>query len=329
MLSLYARAEMYRERVLPVNILVVGAGAMGSVFGGFLADAGHNVVMIARKAHADAITENGLLIDGIWGTRRVRSLTVFTAFSDIADTKLFDVVLLSVKSYDTASALSGLLKALPDPPPVVSVQNGLGNMEQIAQLVGKEKTIGGRMIFGVEFAGPGHVTVTVSADNTKLGGLQGGIDPAFVEQLARTITAAGIATDAVPDIHRYIWGKVLYNCALNALATIMDVHYGKLLAFEGTREIMTHIIEEIFEIARAKSIALDWARPEEYRQLLFDELIQLTFDHHPSMLQDMHRGKKTEIDALNGAVVTMGEDLGIDVPYNWTITQLIKAKELL
>jgi 2-dehydropantoate 2-reductase len=307
----------------------MGAGAMGSVFGGFLADAGHRVVMIARKAHADAIAENGLLIDGIWGTRRVHRLTACTALADRAVEKPFDAVLLSVKSYDTAQALCQLLQALPDPPPVVSLQNGLGNVEKIAQLIGKDKTIGGRMIFGVEFAGPGHVTVTVSADNTKLGGMPGGIDPAFVELLAGAITAAGIPADAVSDIDRYLWGKVLYNCALNALATIMDVHYGKLLAFEGTRDIMSHIIEEIFEIARAKSIVLDWARPEEYRQVLFDDLIQRTFDHHPSMLQDMHHGKKTEIDALNGAVVAMGADLGIDAPYNWTITQLIKAKELL
>ncbi len=317
------------ERIFFVNILVVGAGAMGSVFGGFLADAGHRVVMIARKAHADAITKKGLLIDGIWGERRVGSLNVHTSLADISETSAFDVVLLSVKSYDTASALSELVQALPNPPPVVSLQNGLGNVEMIAGLIGKEKTIGGRMIFGVEFVEPGHVTVTVSADNTKLGGLPGGIDPDFVEQLAQSITAAGIPADAVPDIERYIWGKVLYNCALNALATIMNVHYGRLLDSDSTKEIMTHIVEEIFTVAAAKSVYLGWEKPEDYCRELFDMLIPRTFEHHPSMLQDMRRGKKTEIDALNGAVVAMGAELGIDVPYNWTISRLIKAKELL
>jgi len=302
---------------------------MGSVFGGYLADAGHRVVMIARKFHADAIAENGLLIDGIWGTRRVRSLTVYTSLEEISDPSSFDVVLLSVKSYDTALALSDLLYYIPNPPPVVSLQNGLGNVEKIVQLIGRQKTVGCRMIFGVEVGEPGHVTVTVSADNTKLGGLPGGIDPAFVQKLAQTITAAGIATDAVPDIDRYIWGKVLYNCALNALATIMNVHYGKLLDSDGTKEIMTHIVEEIFTVAAAKGVVLDWEKPEQYLQVLFSDLIMRTFEHHPSMLQDMHRGKKTEIDALNGAVVAMGAELGIDVPCNWTITQLIKGKELL
>ena len=302
---------------------------MGSVFGGFLADAGHSVAMIARKAHADAIAEKGLLIDGIWGTRRVRSLTVWTALADISDPASFDAVLLSVKSYDTALALSDLLNRIPNPPPVVSLQNGLGNVEKIEQLMGRHKTIGGRMIFGVEVAEPGHVTVTVSADNTKLGGFPGGIDPAFVKQLAQTLTAAGIATDAVADIDRYIWGKVLYNCALNALATIMNVHYGRLLDSDGAKEIMTRMVEEIFTVAAAKGVVLGWEKPEQYIQVLFGELIMRTYEHHPSMLQDMRRGKKTEIDALNGAVVAMGAEFGIDVPCNWTITELIKAKEVL
>jgi 2-dehydropantoate 2-reductase len=302
---------------------------MGSVFGGYLADAGHRVVMTARRSHADAIHEKGLLIDGIWGERRVWHLHVCTSLADIPEEGPFDAVLLSVKSYDTASALSELVKAFPNPPPVVSLQNGLGNVEMIAGCIGKEKTIGGRMIFGVEFVEPGHVTVTVSADTTKFGGLPEGIDPAFVHHLARTITAAGIPVDSVPDIERYIWEKVLYNCTLNALATIMNVPYGRLLDSDSTKEIMSHIVEEIFSVAAARGVIFGWAAPEDYCRELFDVLIPRTFEHHPSMLQDMRRGKKTEIDALNGAVVTMGAELAIDAPYNWTITQLIKAKEQL
>ena len=307
----------------------MGAGAMGSVFGGFLADAGHRVVLITRPAHAHAIAEKGLLIDGIWGTRRVLSLTAFTNLSYIVNLPAFDLVLLAVKSYDNRMAMGELLLALPDMPPIVSLQNGLGNVEMIAAMAGRNKTIGGRMIFGVEFNKPGHVTVTVSADTTKIGALPGGIDHALVQQLAETFTDAGLPTDAVADIDRYIWGKVLYNCALNALATIMNVHYGLLLSHVGTREIMTRIIEEIFSVARAGDVKLDWEKPDSYCTELFDVLIPRTFDHHPSMLQDIQHGKKTEIDSLNGAVVKMGSDYGIDVPFNWTITQLIKAKEQL
>lgn len=302
---------------------------MGSVFGGFLADAGHRVVMTARSAHADAIHKKGLLIDGIWGQKRVDSMSVYTSLADIPEKGPFDAVLLSVKAYDTASALSELVKALPDPPPVVSLQNGLGNVELIAGRIGKEKTIGCRMIFGVEFVEPGHVTVTVAADNTKLGCLPEGIAPAFVYRLAQTITAAGIPADSVPDIERYIWEKVLYNCALNALAAIMNVHYGRLLESDSTKEIMRHIVAEIFTVAAAKGVALGWEKSSDYCRELFDVLIPRTFEHHPSMLQDMRRGKKTEIDSLNGAVVTMGAEFAIDVPYNWTIAQLIHGRELL
>jgi len=109
----------------------------------------------------------------------------------------------------------------------------------------------------------------------------------------------------------------------------MNVNYGKLLSCNGTKEIMGNVIEEIFNVARAKNVSHDWKSPEEYKKLLYEELIPKTFEHHPSMLQDIRRGKKTEIDALNGAVVKMGEEIGTELPFNWTITQLIKSKEMV
>jgi 2-dehydropantoate 2-reductase len=160
-----------------------------------------------------------------------------------------------------------------------------------------------------------------------LGGLRGGIDPAFVKKVAGEFTAARIPADAVHDIHRYIWGKVLYNCALNGLATLVNMHYGALLSFNGTKDIMRNVVNEIFTVIKAQNITVDWDTPEQYTEHLFSALIPLTFDHHPSMLQDIMRHKRTEIDALNGAIVVIGNRLGIDLPYNWTITQLIKAEE--
>ncbi len=245
------------------------------------------------------------------------------------ETACFDAVLLTVKSYDTESMLQALLDCFPEPPPIVSLQNGLGNIEKIEATAGRKKTIGGRVIFGVEFMEPGRVNITVSADKTVLGGLANGIDPAIVERLARELTAAGITAEATDDITKYIWGKVLYNCALNGLATLLNVHYGVLLASDSTREIMHQVVTEIFHVLKAAGITLDWSMPEEYTSLLFSSLIPLTFDHHPSMLQDILRHKRTEIDALNGAVVQMGSEQGLDLPYNWAITKLIKAQEEL
>jgi 2-dehydropantoate 2-reductase len=241
----------------------------------------------------------------------------------------FDVILLTVKSYDTEPMLKALTACFPDPPPVVSLQNGLGNLEKIEAYVGREKTIGGRVIFGVEFIEPGRVKVTVSADKTMLGGLPEGIERAIVENFAQMLTAAGIPAEATGSIEKYIWGKVLYNCALNGLATLMNVHYGVLLSSDSTREIMHQVVREIFNVVRASGITLDWGEPEEYTELLFSTLIPRTFDHHPSMLQDILRHKRTEIDALNGAVVQKGREKEIDLPYNWAITKLIKAREAL
>jgi 2-dehydropantoate 2-reductase len=312
-----------------MKILVLGAGAIGSVFGGFLALAGHHIVLIGRQSHMNAIKKNGLFIEGIWGEHTVSSLRGYESLVALQGSERleFDLILLTVKSYDTEKMLNELTRIYPGTSPVISLQNGLGNVEKIESIIGRDKTIGGRVIFGVEFVEPGRVKVTVSADKTMLGGLSGGIDNNFVQQVADNFTDAHIPAQAVDDIHRFIWGKVLYNCALNGLATLVNMHYGGLLSHEGTKDIMRNIVSEIFAIIKAKHITVDWDTPEQYIEHLFSTLIPLTFDHHPSMLQDIMRHKQTEIDALNGAIVKMGGELGMYLPYNWTITQLIKAKE--
>lgn len=312
-----------------MKILVLGAGAIGSVFGGFLARAGHPVTLLGRKPHIEAIKKTGLWIEGIWGDHTIENLKGYVSLRDLKEKEQgsFDVALLSVKSYDTETMLSELTSCYPEPPPVVALQNGLGNLEKIEAWLGKEKTIGGRVIFGVEFLEPGRVKVTVAADNTVIGDLSGSPENTFVKSLAAAFNRASIPTEVTGEIKRYIWGKVLYNCALNGLATLIDVNYGALLSFAGTRTIMQTIIEEIFSVTRARNIPLEWQTPGEYSALLFEHLIPLTFDHHPSMLQDIKKGKRTEIDALNGAIVAMGNELGMDLPCNWLVTRLIKAKE--
>lgn len=315
-----------------MKILVLGAGAIGSVFGGFLAKAGHEVFMVGRRQHMEAIAREGLLIDGIWGTHAITAnihTATELALHGAALKTGFDICLLTVKSYDTAAAaelLAGTLHAIP---PVLSLQNGLGNIETIERLLGRKKTIGGRVIFGVEYRRPGRVTVTVAADKTYIGGLPEGIARAYVQELADSFTGAGIPTAATDDIQQYIWGKALYNCTLNPLATILDVHYGLLLSNDATKMIMRQLLEEIFTVTASLPLTLPWPTAAAYADVLFNELIPKTFEHHPSMLQDINRGKKTEIDSLNAALITMAEKSGIAMPCNRVLTQLIKAKELL
>jgi len=312
-----------------MKILVLGAGAIGSVFGGFLAESGHEVFLVGRKSHMEAIARSGLSIDGIWGKHTItKNISVATELTQLNRSNMaFDLCLLTVKSYDTSAVVSMLARTIADPPPVLSLQNGLGNLEMIEAVLGRKKTIGGRVIFGVEYKMPGLVTVTVVADKTYIGGLKAGIAGAHVAEIARLFTDAGIPTVATEDIQRFIWGKALYNCALNPLATILNVHYGMLLSSDATQQIMRNILEEIFSLTDRLQIQLEWKTADEYAGILFNELIPKTFEHHPSMLQDINSGKRTEIDSLNGALVAMGQQAGIAMPCNWLTTQIIKAKE--
>ncbi|KPL08669.1 hypothetical protein AMJ85_08245, partial [candidate division BRC1 bacterium SM23_51] len=241
----------------------------------------------------------------------------------------FDAVFLSVKSYDTEPAMAQLIEArLEGEPPVVSLQNGLGNIETIARFVGAGRTIGGRVIFGVELVEPGHCRVTVYAEEVMLGAFERDAVPReTIETLAATLKEAGIPTLATDRIHAYIWGKILYNCCLNPTATLLGTHYGELAEHEQTRAIVQQVVREIYAVAAARGIDLLQPTGDAYLDLLFGRLIPATYDHHPSMLQDIRAGRRTEIDAMNGAVARYGRESAVPTPTNELLTLLIKALE--
>ncbi len=311
-----------------MDILILGAGAIGSLFGGFLSKAGHNVCFLGRKKYNDSIRSNGLLIDGIWGDHRIKSIKCFEDLDQIAEQKIdkFDFVIVSVKSYDTEIVIADYLKHFKFSAPIISLQNGLGNLEIIETLAGPENTIGGRVISGVEYLNPGHIRVTVSAANPVLGSINNHLTHE-AKTAADLFSAAGIKTDLTDNIHTYIWEKVLYNCALNALSTILDINYGKLLSSLKTTDLILNIISEIYAVILKENIEVNFKTPEDYNAHLFKELIPRTFEHHPSMLQDINNHKRTEIDALNGAIVRLSEKYCLYAPYNQTITGIIKSKE--
>ena len=309
-----------------MNILVMGAGAVGSVFGGFLAKAGHQVSLVGRAPHMAAIRDQGLCIQGIWGEHLIGNLPAFTTTTELPQQDL-DLVLITTKSYDTEQAAMQILPLLSEETLVLSIQNGLGNVEAISRIVGEHRTVGGRVIFGVETIAPGRVEVTVYADKVMLGSHTGEVDHKRIEETADAFARAGIPTEATGEIDKFIWGKLLYSCCLNPLSALLEVAYGELSEHVETRAIMTSVIEEIFAVARRKGIALAWDSPLEYQKLLFERLIPDTCSHHASMLQDVRRGKRTEIDSLNGAVARLGEDAGLPTPVNRMLTQLVKAKE--
>jgi len=314
-----------------MKILVLGAGSLGSVFGGFLAKNGHEVILFGREHCINPVSSRGLYIEGIWGNHHITNIKGYSSLNKIIQTegRAFDLTLLTVKSYDTKELINNYQQTFGHTHLTVSLQNGLGNLETIAEILGKDKAIGGRVIFGAELIEPGRVKVTVYADRVVLGSLDNGVPFKKVEDIARLFDNAGIPATATDDIQKALWGKVLYNGTLNALSCLMEVNYGKLIENVHTKSIMEDIIVEFFTLILKKDLQIDWKCAGEYTNALFEHLIPATSDHFSSMLQDIRSGKKTEIDSINGKVLAMAENIHIDLPVNRTLTALVKAKKLI
>ncbi|WP_456475851.1 ketopantoate reductase family protein [Candidatus Pyrohabitans sp.] len=307
-----------------MNILIFGAGAMGSVFGGFLSR-DHSVTLIGRDRHMRAIAERGLRISGIWGGHTFTRLNALTSVEQIPSRERFDLIMITTKSYDTARAVEEVAPLVDEDTAVMSMQNGIGNEEVIARVVGRQNTMGGMAIFGARLIEPGHAEVTVYASECLVGELEGGLSER-AQRLTSAFTSAGIPTRASEDIIRDKWLKAFYNIALNPLSAILRVPYGELGEMPETLSLMRAMLREAFQVALACGIRVEYTWEEYYEHLLRD-LLPPTAKHISSMLQDIERGKKTEIDYMNGAVVGLGKRHSIPTPVNETITKIVKALE--
>jgi len=311
------------------RVLIAGAGALGSVFGGFLAAAGDDVTLLGRAPHLDAIAAGGLTIEGLFGARQVAGVAVATDAGRLQTP--FDAVLLTVKSYDTASMLAAVAPLVARDGCLISLQNGLGNVERVRDAVGAGRAVGARVIFGAEIPAPGRARVTVCAEPVAIGAAVVG-DPAadaHARRWAARIAAAGIPAEAVSDVHAYLWTKVFYNAALNPLGALLGLPYGALAADADARAIMDDVITEAYAVARARGVTPGAPSADAYRRLFYERLVPATADHRSSMLQDLERGRRTEIDAINAALATFGAAAGVPTPVNTTLTRLIRWRERL
>ncbi len=311
----------------PPRILVAGAGALGCVFGGLLAEAGHPVTLLGRAGIIDPIRTYGLIITGLWGTRHIDGMTL----ADHPDrlTGPFDVILICVKSWDTLSMAKRVTPLLADDGLAVSLQNGLGNVEMIAEVAGEHRTAGARVIFGAELTAPGSVSVTVYAAPVLIGTLGGHAPEPFagkIDRLVNCLKRTPIPTEATHTLHTALWAKVFYNAALNPLGALLGVSYGELAADNGTRQIMNRVIDEAFAVATGLGIDLPWRTATAYQATFYEQLVPPTAAHRSSMLQDLERGRPTEVDAINGRVVMEGERLGLPCPVNTALTQIMRFK---
>lgn len=310
------------------RVLVAGAGALGSVFGGFLRRAGFPVTLLGRSPHVDVIARDGLRIDGIWGEHPVDEFDVATEAGQLQGP--FDLVLLPVKSYDTEDVARSVVPVLAEDGFILSLQNGLGNVETLESLAGPQRTLGARVIFGATLPAPGHARVTVFADPTAIGALHVGRDSRrdeAAQRWAETISGAGVPAVYTDRLESLLWAKVFYNAALNPLGALLGVHYGALAEHEQSRAVMDSVIDEAFAVAAAESVELSWGDSAAYRREFYDRLVPATYDHRSSMLQDLERGRRTEVDAINGAVWRRGAQRGIATPVNETLTRLIRLRE--
>ncbi|HDM35767.1 MAG TPA: 2-dehydropantoate 2-reductase [Candidatus Syntrophoarchaeum butanivorans] len=293
-----------------MKIVVMGAGAIGSLFGGLLALRGEDVLLVGRRSHVDAINSRGLKISGM--TDAIVHLRASTHPEE------GDLILFTVKSYDTEKAASNLI--INDDTIVLSLQNGLGNEEKIAEVVGREHVIGGVTSYGALFLEPGHVSHT-GIGETVIGELDGSITDR-VSRLSDLLNKAGIMTSVTDSIKRKIWEKLVVNVGINAITAITGVKNGKLLEIPQLRELMRYASLEAVEVGRKQGIDLGYDLIDRV-----EEVARRTAENRSSMLQDISRGKKTEIDAINGMIVRLGEEVGVDTPVNRILTLLVRGIE--
>ena len=315
-----------------MKILVFGAGAIGSVMGGFLKKAGDEVVLYGRPWHLDKVHSDGLRITGLFGEHHIPSIPVYTDLSRLASENIsFDLILFGVRAYDTESALRQMLPLLKEKTSVLMIQNGVGSLEIAEPMIGRGRILAGRVIFGSRVIEPGLVKVTVIADDVVIGfpfpKEVSRISDEEIKRIAARLSAAGIPTRVSENIHAVLWAKVAYNAALNAMSSMLEAPYGVLMETEETKALMCQIVFETYAVASKKGIRMDPPTPEAYYQLLLSDLIPKTAAHKSSMLQSILKGGRTEIDFLNGAIARFGRELGVPTPINDVLTALIKSKE--
>jgi 2-dehydropantoate 2-reductase len=299
------------------KIAVAGAGAVGCYFGGMLARAGAAVTLIGRPEHVEAINAYGLFLDGL----KVQEKIPVAASTELAAARQADLVLFCVKTLDTESAAKALAAHLAPGAAVVSLQNGVDNAERIRDASGIP-AIAAVVYIGVSMAGPGRVKHSGRGDLI-LGQMAGQSQEQEVARIARLFENAGVPCRVSANIQVDLWTKLLMNCAYNAISALGEAKYGHLARNPWTRRVLTQTIEEVVAVANAAGIGLDRAAMLENALRLAGPMDQAV----SSTAQDILRGKRTEIDALNGYIVQRGQELGVATPVNETLHALIKLRE--
>jgi 2-dehydropantoate 2-reductase len=296
-------------------IAVMGAGAVGSYFGGILSRSGVPVTLITRAAHVEAIRASGLRIESVADPSSPLDVRIPIAATVEAEAiRTAAIVLFCVKTIDTEDAARAIRPFLAKGAVVLSLQNGVDNVERIRAAAGID-AVPAAVYVAVSMPAPGHVR------HTGRGDLRIGAAPPEIVSL---FTGAGIPCLVSDDIDADLWAKLLINCAYNPVSAVVRERYGRLVAEPEAREIMRCVVKEGLAVAGAAGIRMP--EPEDFLDSVF-RLADSMPEAISSTAQDLARGRRTEIDALNGYVARRARSLGIDVPVNRTLTALVKILE--
>jgi 2-dehydropantoate 2-reductase len=307
---------------LSMEIAIVGAGVLGSIFGSLFSEKGFSVTLIeVLKERVQLIDKEGLWLQWPDGKRTHKRISIT---SNVREVGVKDVVMVAVKGYHTRSAIESALPIIGDDTIVLSVQNGLGNLETMAQVVGPEKVVGGITA---------HSGMPVSMNEVRyVGGLgpllvigpYDGVSRPGFENMVKQFNAVGLDVQSTPDINSVIWKKLIANVSTNVVAALTGLTGDTAVKHEPSVKIIGALSQELAQVAHAKGIDF----PELENPLDFSlKAFASTKDNRVSMLQDVEAGRPTEIGNLNEVIVSEGHRLNIPTPYNEAVSWLTRGIE--
>jgi 2-dehydropantoate 2-reductase len=289
-----------------MRIAVIGAGAMGSVFGARLLSTGVEVILFdINEEHIQAVRARGLTLGAADGDRVV-AIAATARIAEVANADLALVLADSNATADVAPLLPGVLR---DDGVALTLQNGIGNVEALAAVLGAQRTIAGSTFNSAAFVAPGHVRHT-NVGPTVIG-MPDGPPTDRVRALAAQLSAAGFPTVATDNAMGHVWSKFVLNCAINPVAALTGLRPGEIARHPPTARLLERLLDEVLAVAATKGIRLPEA---DLRGQVLDHAFERY--NRPSMLQHVESGRRTEIEALNGALVREAGRLGVSVPYN-------------
>ena len=304
-------------KAMTLKVAVMGAGAVGCYYGGMLARAGHDVVLIARSPHVEAVTRQGLRLQ----TARFDEQVRLAASTQASAVQGADIVLFCVKSTDTESAGALIRPFLKAGALVLCLQNGVDNADRLRLELPMHDVAAAVVYVATEMVGPGHVKHNGRGELVLAPSTFASVSS---EKLAEALTAAGIPAEISANVRGALWAKLTLNCAYNAVSAITQLPYGKTVPGVGIHEVTRDLVAECLAVAAAESVDIPGDMDAAVRKIA--ETMQ---GQYSSTAQDLARGKHTEIDYLNGFIVRRGQALGIATPANrvmWALVKLLESK---